>query len=153
MKNDVEPDLHQYMDFFDQPAIFLLMEKMPVINLMSQEGVDEKSGLNQRQTYSSSLLTQPIVLLDLDFHSTNGPCWSRFRLAHFSALPVFICRQNVTSYSEVEEHYGCRLQVIRSSQLRLPNGSVRWTSPVKQLLLGEMCQLLDGLFKSWPTLQ
>lgn len=86
---------------------------------------------------------------ELDFHSTNGPCWSHFGLAHFNALPVFTCRQNITSYSEVEEHHGCGLQAIWSSQLGLANGSVHWTSPVKQLLLGEMC--LE--FKPWPTLQ
>lgn len=58
MKIHIEPDLHRYMDFFDQPAIFLLREKMPVINLMSQERAVEKSGLHQRQTSSSPFSNQ-----------------------------------------------------------------------------------------------
>lgn len=44
MKIHTEPDLHWYMDFFDQPTIFLMTEKMPAINMMSQECVDKKSG-------------------------------------------------------------------------------------------------------------
>lgn len=50
MKIHTEPDLHWYMDFFDQPAIFLITEKMPVINMMSQECVDEMSGHHWCQT-------------------------------------------------------------------------------------------------------
>lgn len=51
MKIHTEPDLHWYMDFFDQPMIFLMTE-MPAINMMSQECVDKKSGHCQGQTSS-----------------------------------------------------------------------------------------------------
>ena len=154
MKIHFEPPLHQYMDFFDQPAIFFAHGE----DAHHQSDIPGRWRWEQWSSSSSKLLTvvlhpMEVSLLDLNFHNTNGPCWSHFRLAHFSVLPVFTCRQNIKSCSEVKEHCGCGLQVMRSSQLRLANGSVHWTSPVKQLLLGEVCQLLYGLFKSWPTSQ
>lgn len=52
MKIHTEHDLHWYMDFFDQPAIFLVTEKMPGTNMMPQECVDEEGGCHQRKTSS-----------------------------------------------------------------------------------------------------
>lgn len=52
MKIHTEPDLQWYMDFFGQPVMFLITEKTPVINMMSQECVNEKSGHRQYQTSS-----------------------------------------------------------------------------------------------------
>lgn len=49
-------------------------------------------------------------------------------LITFQIGQIWLQYEDIMSYSEVADHYGCCLWVMRSSQLRLASGCIHWTS-------------------------